>query len=98
MTLPLPDWIPAWVSLALLALAVLLALAILAVPFAVFGLKGRLDTLEAQLDDIQTDLRVLAARMPDDSPSRPGRRFAASRDEPGRDEPHVRWPPPADAD
>ena len=95
LKLPFPDWIPPWAQLGLLVLALLLALAILAVPFAVFGLKGRLDTLEAQLDDIQTDLRVLAARVPDDEPSRPRRRVAASR-ETERDEPQLRWPPSGD--
>lgn len=65
MTLPLPDWIPWWAQLALIAVGVLFCLAILLMPFAVFGLKGRLDVLEAQLDDIHAEIRMLAMRLPD---------------------------------
>ena len=79
MTVPalLPDWVPWWAQLALLALALLFALALLLMPFAVFGLKGRLDLLEAQLDDIHADLRMLAMRLPDMEPQRPTRRVVA---------------------
>ena len=72
MTWPaiLPDWMPWWAQLTLLVLALLLALAFLMMPFAVFGLKGRLDLLEAQLDDIHAELRMLAMRLPDPEPAR----------------------------
>jgi hypothetical protein len=43
----------------------LVVLAYLLMPFSVFGVKGRLDAIEAQLDEIQTELRTLAIRMPD---------------------------------
>jgi len=65
-TLPftLPDWLPAWGFL-LLALPVLLyALVFLIMPFSVFGVKARLEGLEAQLNDIQEELRYLANRSP----------------------------------
>jgi hypothetical protein len=67
MTLPyaVPDWLPWWVPLVLLIPAVLYALVLLAVPFNVFGLKGRLDSIEARLDDIQGDLRMMALRLPE---------------------------------
>jgi hypothetical protein len=66
LTIPgLPDW----VGLVLLLLLSLVALAYLLMPFSVFGVKGRLDAIEAQLDEIQTEMRSLALRLPD-----PGRR------------------------
>ena len=65
MTLPLPDWIPWWGQLALVVVAILFGLAFLLMPFAVFGTRGRLDALEAQLDDIHAEIRMLAMRLPD---------------------------------
>jgi hypothetical protein len=68
MTLPftlpftLPDWLPAWAFL-LLALPVLLwLLAFLMVPFSVFGVKARLENLEAQIESLQEDMRGMSAR------------------------------------
>ena len=53
MTLPfdIPAWLPWWVPLVLL------------VPFSVIGLKSRLDGLEARLDEVQTEIRVLSLRL-----------------------------------
>jgi hypothetical protein len=67
MTLPftLPDWLPWWVLLLLLLPALLYALAFLFMPFSVIGVKGRLDVLEARLDEIQHEIRSLALRMPE---------------------------------
>lgn len=65
LTLPLPDWVPWWGQLVILVIAILFAIAFLMMPFAVFGLKGRLDFLEAQLDDIHAELRMLGMRLPD---------------------------------
>src|SRR5271165_6148742 len=65
MTLPftLPDWLPGW-ALLLLALPVLLwALAFLLMPFSVFGVKARLEALEAQVDALQDDLRMISMHM-----------------------------------
>lgn len=68
LTIPgLPDW----VGLVLLVCLLLVGLAYLLMPFSVFGLKGRLDAIEAQLDEIQTDLRSLALRLPETGRRRP---------------------------
>jgi hypothetical protein len=64
LTLPftLPDWLPAWVFL-LLALPVLLwLLAFALMPFNVFGVKSRLEALEAQVDALQEELRTASVR------------------------------------
>jgi len=67
MTLPfaLPAWLPWWVPLVLLVPALLYALLLLAMPFNVFGVKGRLDVLEARLDEIQGEIRSLTLRLPE---------------------------------
>lgn len=67
MTLPytLPDWVPWWVSLVVIVPAILLALAFLCMPFSVFGVKGRLEGVEARLDEIQGEIRSLALRLPE---------------------------------
>lgn len=80
--LPLPEWIPWWVHLATLIALLLFGLMFLLMPFAVFGVKGRLDLLEARLDEIQGEIRSLALRLPepdpDDAMVLPGQpRFAA---------------------
>jgi len=69
MTLPfalpfaLPDWLPWWVPLLLLVPALLYALAFLFMPFSVIGVKGRLDVIEARLDEIQGEIRSLSLRL-----------------------------------
>ncbi|NGM22310.1 hypothetical protein G3576_19990 [Roseomonas stagni] len=69
LTIPgLPDW----VGLVFLVCLLLVGLAYLLMPFSVFGVKGRLDAIEAQLDEIQTELRSLSLRTPE-----PGRRRPA---------------------
>jgi hypothetical protein len=69
MSLPftLPDWLPWWVPIALLVPAILYGLAVLFMPFSVIGVKGRLETIEARLDEIQHEIRSLALRMPEPS-------------------------------
>lgn len=68
LTLPgLPDWS----GLVVLVLLGLVGLAYLLMPFSVFGLKGRLEAVEAQLDEIQAEIRSLAQRMPEPSRRRP---------------------------
>ncbi|WP_421988884.1 hypothetical protein [Roseococcus sp.] len=62
LTLP---GLPEWTGLIALFVLLLLALCLLVMPFSVFGVKGRLDNLEAQLDEIRAELRAFAARMPD---------------------------------
>ncbi|HET7881355.1 MAG TPA: hypothetical protein VFL55_10750 [Acetobacteraceae bacterium] len=67
MTLPfaLPDWLPWWVPIVLLVPLLLYALAFLFMPFSVIGVKGRLDVIEARLDEIQGEIRHLSLRLPE---------------------------------
>jgi hypothetical protein len=67
MNLPfaLPDWLPWWVPVVLLVPVLLYALAFLFMPFSVIGVKGRLDVIDARLDEIQNEIRHLALRMPE---------------------------------
>jgi hypothetical protein len=78
-----PDWMPWWMQLVLLLGGILVFLALLLMPFSVFGLKGRLDTIEVRLDEIQGEIRTLALRLPE-----PGRRGYY-------EEEALRAPPPA---
>ena len=63
--LPLPDWVPWWVHLAIILVLVLVGLMFLVMPFSVFGTKARLDGIEARLDEIQGEIRSLALRLPE---------------------------------
>jgi hypothetical protein len=63
--LPLPDWVPWWVHLVLIVAILLFALLFLLMPFSVFGVKARLDTVEAQLDELLGEIRSLSLRLPD---------------------------------
>lgn len=67
MTLPfpLPDWMPTWLGLVLLLVGLLYALALLAMPFSVFGVKSRLEAIEDQLEQVQEELRILTLRLPE---------------------------------
>ena len=62
---PLPDWLPWWTTFAVLVPLGLYLLAFLLMPFSVFGLKGRLEAVEARLDEIQGEIRSLALRLPE---------------------------------
>ncbi|MEI7710207.1 MAG: hypothetical protein WCI94_02165 [Rhodospirillales bacterium] len=64
MSLTLPDWVPWWVPLVLLLPALLYGLAFLFMPFSVIGLKSRMESIEARLDEIQQDLRMMSTRGP----------------------------------
>ncbi|MFT8245868.1 hypothetical protein [Roseomonas sp. BN140053] len=57
--------LPEWTGLLVLLLALLAAVAFLLMPFSVFGVKGRLEAIEEQLDEIQQEIRLLALRLPD---------------------------------
>ena len=65
MTLPfvLPDWLPWWVPILVLVPVLLYGLALLAMPFAVFGVKARLEAIEFRLDEIQGEIRSLSLRL-----------------------------------
>jgi hypothetical protein len=88
--------LPDWTGLFALLVLLLIGLAYLLMPFSVFGLKGRLDSIEAQLDELQGELRSLTIRLAD-APRR-----AAGADDwvelPGRgsraEEPVLRASPP----
>jgi len=56
--------LPAWVALVLLAAIAVSILAFLAMPFAVFGVKSRLEAIEAELADLRADLRALVLDAP----------------------------------
>lgn len=62
--LNLPEWLPWWVPLALLVPALLWALSFLFMPFSVFGVKSRLEAIEARLEEIQNEIRHIALRLP----------------------------------
>ena len=65
-----PDWVPWWVQTMLVVAGVLFALAFLLMPFATFGVKSRLDSLELHLEELGVELRSLALRLPDRGVSR----------------------------
>lgn len=65
--LPLPDWVPWWVHLAVLLALLFVAVMFALMPFSVFGTKSRLDTIEIRLDEIQAEIRSLALRLPETS-------------------------------
>ena len=60
----LPDWLPSWAVGLIVAIGALYLLVLLAMPFSVFGLKGRLDEIEARLDDISGDIQAILRRLP----------------------------------
>ncbi len=64
--------LPEWSGLVVFLLGLLFVAAFLMMPFSVFGLKSRLDAIEAQLDDVQQEIRSLALRLPE--PGTPRRR------------------------
>lgn len=68
MNLTFPEWIPLWVQFMLLILAAAFGMCFLFMPFAVFGLKGRLNYLNQQMEDMQAQLRILLKRTVDLQP------------------------------
>jgi hypothetical protein len=82
--LPLPDWVPWWVHLAVLLIILFCGLMLVLMPFSLFGVKARLEAIDARLDEIQGEIRSLSLRLPepmpdeDDEPS-PTRRRAGVR-------------------
>lgn len=58
-----PDWMPLWAQLLVIAVVIVFGLAFLMMPFAVFGVKGRLVELELQIQEMQADLRALSLRL-----------------------------------
>jgi uncharacterized SAM-binding protein YcdF (DUF218 family) len=58
----LPAWMPNWLFLALILPALLYVLAFMLMPFSVFGVKGRIEALEAQVDALHEDVKMLVMR------------------------------------
>ena len=97
--LGLPSWVPWWLPLLVLVPGVVWMLAMLPMPFAVLGLRGRLEGIEARLDELQQEIRSLALRLPEPDPTTrrvpvPPRREAFTAPYPDDDEP-VPVPAPA---
>ncbi len=67
MTLPFefPDWMPGWLGVLVLIFGILVGLAFLMMPFATFGVKSRIAELDTKIDDLQSELRTLANRIPE---------------------------------
>jgi hypothetical protein len=67
MTSPiaLPDWLPWWVPILVLVPLGLYLLAFLIMPFSVLGVKARLESIDARLDEIQGEIRMLSLRLPE---------------------------------
>ncbi len=63
MPFALPPWMPWWVPILVLVPAILYALLFLLMPFSVIGVKGRLDVIEARLDELQGEIRTLSLRL-----------------------------------
>lgn len=72
MPFALPPWLPWWVPILVLVPAILYALLFLLMPFSVIGVKGRLDVIEARLDELQGEIRTLSLRLGE--PGRPAYR------------------------
>lgn len=87
--------LPDWTGVAALLALLLVALAYLLMPFSVFGVKGRLDALEAQLDEIRDEIRGLSIRV-SDGPRRPAAEewVDPPRSRSGSVEPQPRATPP----
>jgi hypothetical protein len=91
---------PEWFGLAVLIVLAVVVLAYMAMPFAVFGVKGRLDAIEAQLDEVQTEIRSLTMRFPEGGRRRPveddwAEPVGPPRADPPRPPAHPPVPPPA---
>ncbi len=84
MTMPfsLPDWLPWWAPIVVAVPVGLYLLVFLVMPFSVVGLKGRLDLIDARLDEIQGEIRMLSLRLPEPvaaSDDRPATSGSAAR-------------------
>jgi hypothetical protein len=62
MPFALPNWMPAWIFLLLAVPVLLYVLAFLLMPFSVFGVKARIEALEAQIESLHDELRMMSMR------------------------------------
>lgn len=91
MSVTIPDWLPLWVQFLILGLALVILIAFLLMPFAVYGVKGRLREIELQLADMQASLRVMTMRLSAASSERPPAQKAAQN---VSHTPQDEWTPP----
>jgi hypothetical protein len=56
--------LPSWVGFILLLAIVVSALSLLAMPYSVFGVKSRLESIETELADLRTEIRALVRQPP----------------------------------
>jgi hypothetical protein len=73
--------LPDWAALALLVLGLTILLAWVLMPFSVFGVKGRIEALEARLEVMHEELRQLSARLAQ-APALRGADFAIPAESP----------------
>lgn len=88
----LPDWVPPWAQLLLVIGGLLIILCFAVMPFSVFGVKSRLELIEARLDEIQGEIRSLILRLPE-----PGARLPEAPDDEPRLAPRAHPPVPPTA-
>lgn len=63
MSLSFPEWMPLWAQLVLMAVVIVFGLGFLMMPFAVFGVKGRLAELELLVQELHADVRAISLRL-----------------------------------
>ena len=63
--LNLPTWLPWWVPLLVAVPLGLWLLCLIIMPFSVIGVKSRLESIEAELEELHTELRTLVLRLPE---------------------------------
>ncbi|MBR2124088.1 MAG: hypothetical protein IJ934_02770 [Acetobacter sp.] len=63
MVFSFPEWLPLWGQLLVLAVGFIVVLAFMMMPFAVFGVKGRITELSIQIEELQTMVSIYAARV-----------------------------------
>ena len=56
-------WLPDWAFFCLVIVLAIFGLALLLMPFAVFGLKPRLQEVELQLSELRADMRALSQKF-----------------------------------
>lgn len=84
--------LPAWVGLVILLAIGVSLLALLAMPYSVFGIKSRLEAIEAELADLRTEIRALVRQ-----PGAPARALIEEDyvPPPRRTEPRIAAPEPS---
>ncbi|MCP1215931.1 hypothetical protein NKW53_07635 [Acetobacter orientalis] len=63
MSVSFPEWMPLWAQLLLMAVVIVFGLGFLMMPFAVFGVKGRLAELELEIQELHADVRAISMRL-----------------------------------